>query len=487
MTEILEVLPFAPTDISTELLLVGTFSKEDPPGERLPLSIREILTEIGSSESWRGREGQRREDRGRGAVERVALLGLGEREELDDRKLEGWLGDLTSWLRRDRVDRFVLQLPDHGLTVGPRAKERVARQLASTGYRYDELKNDEGDRFQLEEAGLVVRDDSESRAVRDGVEVARAVATARRIADTPPNVATPAWIANRAREMADDHGLQIEVLEPEEMERLGMGGILAVGRGSDHEPRLVKIVWPGTVDDPRVALVGKGVTFDTGGISIKPSKDMDEMKWDKCGACVVLGTLEAASRLKIPFRITGYVPLAENMPDGRSYRPSDIVRCFNGKTVEILNTDAEGRMLLADALAWASEDEPTELVELSTLTGSCVVALGRTGAGLYTPSDALASELLEAAGQEGERLWRMPLWREFREELEGNHADLKNVGGRWGGANIAAAFLSNFVEGVERWAHLDIAGPSYTTEDPKGATAYGVATLARWLRDLVAD
>ncbi|MDX1632627.1 MAG: leucyl aminopeptidase, partial [Thermoanaerobaculia bacterium] len=438
-----------------------------------------------SEEGWEGRKEQRREAAGSGEIRRLLLLGLGRREELESRRLQDWLDDLASTFRRDRVARFALLLPSHELTVGPEAVERVARQLALTGYRFHEFKEEGEDGFRSEEAGLVVRDELESQSVRKGGDVARAVATARGIADTPPNVATPSWIADRAGELAEEHGMEIEVLETAEMERLGMGGLLAVGKGSGHEPRLVKLTWRGAGNGTRsVALVGKGVTFDTGGISIKPSKNMEEMKWDKCGACAVLGTMEVVSRLKIPHRVTGYVPLAENMPDGNSYRPSDIVRCFNGKTVEILNTDAEGRMILADALAWASEDDPTELVELSTLTGACVVALGRTGAGLYTPSDELSAELLDAAKGEGERLWRMPLWSEFREEMEGEHADLQNVGGRWGGANTAAAFLSSFVGGVERWAHLDIAGPSYTTEDPKGATGYGVATLARWLRSL---
>jgi leucyl aminopeptidase len=209
------------------------------------------------------------------------------------------------------------------------------------------------------------------------------------------------------------------------------------------------------------------------------------MKWDKCGACAVLGTLEALSRLKPALRVRAYLPLAENMPDGKSYRPGDIVRCGNGKTVEILNTDAEGRMILADALSWAAVEGADEIVEFSTLTGACVVALGHTGAGLFSPSDDLANALLEAAGGSGERLWRLPLWPEFLDEMRGSHADLKNSGGRWGGACTAAAFLSQFVGKTERWAHLDIAGPAYVGGDSnprRGATGYGVALTVHWLR-----
>jgi leucyl aminopeptidase len=239
-----------------------------------------------------------------------------------------------------------------------------------------------------------------------------------------------------------------------------------------------------------VALVGKGVTFDTGGISIKPAAYMDEMKYDKCGACTALTVAGAVAELGLPLTVRAYLPLAENMPDGRSYRPGDIVTCYNGKTVEIVNTDAEGRMILADALALAAEEGAEALVEFSTLTGACAIALGRSAAGLYTPDDALAGELLAAAERAGERLWRMPLWPEFVEEMKGNHADLKNASERWGSANTAAAFLSQFVAPVARWAHLDMAGPANTT--PKnnvgysGATGYGIALTLGWLQSLVA-
>ena len=310
----------------------------------------------------------------------------------------------------------------------------------------------------------------------------RGVKLARDLANTPPNTATPAWLARRVRVMAREHGLEVQVLEPSHMKRRGMDAILAVGRGSANPPRLVRLQWGR--GSQTVALVGKGVTFDTGGISIKPSKAMDEMKYDKSGACAVLGIARAAAELDLPFRFRAYLPLAENMPSGEAYRPSDIVRCYNGKTVEVLNTDAEGRMILADALALASEEGADSLIELSTLTGATVVALGHHAAALYTPDDGLAGELQEAAASGAERLWRMPLWREYGAEMRGNHADLRNIGGRWGGANCAAAFLGEFVEGVERWAHLDIAGTAWLGSGGKetaGATGYGVALVLTWL------
>ncbi len=242
---------------------------------------------------------------------------------------------------------------------------------------------------------------------------------------------------------------------------------------------------------PRIALVGKGITFDTGGISIKPAADMDEMKYDKGGACAVLGIAHAVAALELPVRLTAYTPFAENMLSGNAYRPSDIVRCYNGKTVEITNTDAEGRMILADAMAWAAEERPDAMVELSTLTGSCVVALGLQAAGLFTPDDGLADELSAAAAESGERLWRLPLYPEYLEEMKGTHADLRNSAGRWGGASLAAAFLSQFTGEVERWAHLDIAGVANVKADlaggAAGATGFGVASTVAWLRRLTAS
>ncbi|HEX3552665.1 MAG TPA: leucyl aminopeptidase, partial [Thermoanaerobaculia bacterium] len=323
------------------------------------------------------------------------------------------------------------------------------------------------------------------RAALPEVEtVAGAVAFARDLANSPANEATPAWMEERARELAGSRGLKVTVLDADELRARGMGGLLAVGAGSAHPPRLVRLQWGDR--GPHIALVGKGITFDTGGISIKPAADMDEMKYDKCGACAVLATARAVAELALPVRLSVYAPLAENMLSANAYRPSDIVRCYNGKTVEITNTDAEGRMILADALGWAAEEKPDALVELSTLTGACVVALGHLAAGLFTPDDGLAGELAAAAAEGGERLWRLPLFPEYLEEMKGMHADLRNSASRWGGASLAAAFLSQFAGDVKRWAHLDIAGVANVRLDQgapaAGATGFGVASLVSWLR-----
>ncbi|MDX1383338.1 MAG: leucyl aminopeptidase, partial [Thermoanaerobaculia bacterium] len=380
-----------------------------------------------------------------------------------------------------RVDRLALVLPRHRV-IRSGAAASYAR-LALGRYRFEEFRSRNGN--DRPRAVQVFAPAAERKALRAAAPLGRAiaegVALSRDLGNTPPNVATPQWMAARARSLARSIDGRARVLTPREMEKRGMGGILAVGGGSANPPRLARIDW-GT-RGPVVALVGKGVTFDTGGISIKPAAAMDEMKYDKCGACTVLGIVKAVAAARLPVRLRAYLPLAENMPSGKAYRPGDIVRCYNGKTVEILNTDAEGRMILADSLAWAVKEKPDVLLEFSTLTGASVVALGEETAALFTPDDKLAAGLLDAAADSYERLWRMPLWPEYVEQMKGNHADLQNAGVRWGGANLAAGFLSQFVDDHPSWAHIDIAGPAMAKK-PKGATGYGVAFTVDWMERL---
>jgi leucyl aminopeptidase len=475
-----------------EVLVAGCFEGEDPGLPDLPEALAGALRRAAGRSGFRGREKQAVEatvEGERGAVAAVVLHGLGKRQDLDPRKLSSWLDRGLESLRTNGVERAVWALPDCAESRGPAAAERVCRRLALGAYRFDRYREvPEGEAVRLRQVS-VLPPAGEAEAYRGAERVASAiaegVALSRDLANTPGNVASPPWMEERAREIAVEHGMAVEVLGPRELAERGMEGILAVGRGSAHPPRLVLAEWGS--DGPVVALVGKGVTFDTGGISIKPAARLDEMKYDKSGACTVLGIARAAARLELPLRLRLYLPLAENMPDGAAYRPGDIIRCYNGKTVEILNTDAEGRLILADALALAVEQGPDALVELSTLTGACVVALGHHGAGLYSPDDELAAGLLAGAEAGGERLWRLPLWPEFAEEMQGTHADLKNTGGRWGGANTAAAFLATFLGEHRRWAHLDIAGPAQVAKEDNGsngATGYGVPLIVNWLRGL---
>jgi leucyl aminopeptidase len=489
---IVDVSLALPDAVEADLLLVGCLEGEVPDAACLPTAAAAAAARLAARPGWSGRDGQLAEtELAGGPVSRLVLRGMGKREQLHVRRLERWLRAAAEHASLQGVRRLAVALPSHPLTLGPAATGRLARQLATARYRFDRFREKPKEGESLVAVTLLVPavDEAQAREVAVAVEVARGMELTRDLGNTPPNVASPEWIAERAEAMAAELGLEVEVLTSEDLERKGMGGMLAVGGGSRNPPRLVRLTWHGA-ESPRVALVGKGVTFDTGGISIKPAQDMDEMKWDKMGACTVLGLLQTVARLRLPLELSVYTPLAENMPDGASYRPGDILRCYNGKTVEVLNTDAEGRIILADAIAWAAESSPNYLLEYSTLTGACVVALGTSGGGLYSPSDGLSGGLLAAAQEAGERLWRMPLWPEFREAIEGTHADLKNVAGRWGGANTAAAFLSHFVGDVEQWAHLDIAGPAYVGEKgdgPRGATGYGIALTVGWLRSLVAE
>lgn len=413
----------------------------------------------------------------------VAVDGVGPQGELRAHHLAAWAERAIGAARREGFRHLCLVVPDHPAARSAHGALEILRRLLLSGYRFGRLSSDPPARVEVIE---VLVQDAAAGTYRKQIATARTLAAAgeaaRELANMPPNEADPEWMAARARELAKSRGLKIRVLGPAELRRRGMGGILAVGGGSAKAPRLARLEWGSGKET--IALVGKGVTFDSGGISIKPAASMDEMKFDKSGACVALGIAQGAADLGLPFRFRVYLPLAENMLGSAAYRPGDIVTCYNGKTVEILNTDAEGRMILADAMAWAAEEKPDLLIDFATLTGACVVALGHHGAGLFSPDDSLAAELLGAAEATGERLWRLPLWPEFLKDMKGRHADLRNSGNRWGGASTAAAFLSQFVEGAPRWAHLDIAGTAWVGDDQDGgfgSTAFGVALTLTWL------
>ncbi|MEO8198601.1 MAG: leucyl aminopeptidase [Thermoanaerobaculia bacterium] len=473
--------------VAGEKVVLGVFADEEPELTRLGAAAARTAKVLVDGLRFRG-ERERVVETQMGSPGRtLTLIGLGKQAEFTAERASAFVDRAIEAARGAQAASLGLIVPDHAEFAGEAAAERLARRLALASYRFDSFLTKPGGP-RLKTATVAVPA-AGRRAYASGLAlgsaIAEGVALARDLGNTPPNQASPEWMVRQARALARRWGATIRVLGVPELRRHGMGGLLAVGAGSTNPPRLVRIdLGNRNRRGPVVALVGKGITFDTGGISIKPAAQMDEMKWDKMGACAVLGILEAAHRLDLPVRLRAYLALAENMPDGAAYRPGDIVRCANGKTVEITNTDAEGRMVLADALAWAASDTPDAMVEYSTLTGACVVALGQTGAGLFTPSDSLSADLLEAAGAAGERLWRLPLWPEFLEEMRGSHSDLRNSAGRWGGASAAAAFLSQFVGEVADWAHLDIAGPAYVGGETKkrGATGYAVALTVNWLR-----
>ncbi len=359
----------------------------------------------------------------------------------------------------------------------------------SKAYRFDELKSKRDPKRKLARLGLSAPDAAAGRELRRGADHGAAIAAgvdlARDLGNRPANVCTPSHLADVARTIASDYeNFGIDVLDEAEMERLGMGSLLSVTHGAEEPARLIVLDYRGGPNDSApVALCGKGITFDTGGISIKPAAKLDEMKFDMCGAAGVLGTMKALGELKAPINVVGVVPACENMPGSRATRPGDIVTSMSGQTIEILNTDAEGRLILADALTYAKRFDPRYIIDIATLTGACVVALGKVHTGLFTNDDELAAQLLDAGSRSRDTAWRLPVDDEYGKSMKSNFADFANLGSRWGGASSAAHFLSRFAE-RKGWAHLDIAGTAWLGDAAKGATGRPVPLLMDFLLNL---
>ncbi len=355
-----------------------------------------------------------------------------------------------------------------------------------TVYRFDQFKSKKDKvRRPLRKLTFVVDRRNElaaaEEALNQGQAIAEGMSFAKDLANLPGNICTPTYLAEEAEKMAVEHKLDIEILDHEAMSNLGMHALLAVAKGSRQPPRLIVLHYRGGKSDQApLVLVGKGITFDSGGISLKPSAEMDEMKFDMCGAACVLGAIKATAMMKLPINLTVIVPAAENMPGGAAARPGDIVNSMSGQSIEILNTDAEGRLILCDALTYAARFGPETVIDVATLTGACVVALGYVASGLFANNESLARELLNAGDEAHDRAWQMPLWDDYQEMLKSSFADVANVGGRWGGSITAACFLARFTKKYA-WAHLDIAGTAWRSGSEKGATGRPLSLLLHYL------
>jgi leucyl aminopeptidase len=371
------------------------------------------------------------------------------------------------------------------LDTAPGAAQAEAIALACTevAYVYRLTKPSAPESPKLETVKLLCSK-ADSAAVASGLKtgkgIAEGVALARELANRPANHCTPTVLAAEAKRLAKEHRLKVDVLDRKNAAKLGMGAFLAVAQGSAEPPKLIVLRYVGDGKAPPTVLVGKGITFDTGGISIKPAAEMDEMKFDMGGAASVIGTFRALAELKPKINVVGIVPACENMPGGRAVKPGDVVRSLSGQTIEILNTDAEGRLILCDALTYAERFKPSAVVDVATLTGACVIALGHHRSGLFSPDDALAAELLAAGERALDPAWRMPVDDEYDEVLKSNFADMANVGPRPGGAITAAKFLQRYTKNL-RWAHLDVAGTAWRSGKKKGATGRPVPLLAHFL------
>lgn len=481
----------------TSLLVIGVFEGEHDfsQSKELEPEVYTSIKETLENKEFRGTFGSSVlvYTLGKGPMKKIMLLGLGKREKFVDESARICAGKAAQKARDMGVREFtILQFSnlDEGLV------EAMTEGAALALYSFDRYKAQDSSKeptSKVEEVTIIINSDSpkfQSIAERAGV-VVEAVNFCRDICNMPPNDCSPAQLASIASSLAQEYGLKSRIIDRYELENMGMSGIVAVGKGSGNPPKLIILEYSGAPADQKpYLLVGKAVTFDTGGISIKPGEKMDEMKFDKCGGCTALAIMRAVSALKIAVNIVAIVPSVENMPSATSYRPGDIIKMYNGKTVEVINTDAEGRMILADALAFGiATYSPKAAIDLATLTGAAIIALGSNVAAIVGTNKQLTDRLRKISDKTGEKMWELPLYEEFHDQIKSNFADIKNIGGRPGGAITAAAFLSNFVGNVP-WTHIDIAGTAWTQDgtfersyNPKGATGFGVRTIVRLLTE----
>jgi leucyl aminopeptidase len=422
------------------------------------------------------------------AAERVLLVGMGEPAELNENAYRDAVRGAANALKELGAKDAVLFLAE--TKVGKHSVQWNIRQLVlglrEAFYRFDELKTQKkasapalvSVTVALSAASGMLR---AAQALDEAVATADGVALARTLGNLPANICTPTYLADEARKLARQYKLGIEVLERREMEKLGMGALVSVTKGSRQPPKLIVLRYAGGRKGGAPAvLVGKGITFDTGGISLKPGAEMDEMKFDMSGAASVLGALRALAALRAPVNVIGVIPACENMPGGAASKPGDVVTTLSGQTVEILNTDAEGRLILCDALTYAERFKPDVMVDIATLTGACVIALGHVASGVFANDQKLADEILAAGDDAWDRAWQMPLWEDYQEQLRSNFADMANIGGRPAGSVTAACYLARFTR-KQRWAHLDIAGTAWKSGREKGSTGRPVPLLVRFV------
>ncbi len=422
-------------------------------------------------------------------AERILVVGCGKERKLSAQHFGKIVAAAAKNLQSGSATEAVsflteLDVADRDLAWKAQRSVEATREAV---YRFDELKSDaKPPRHPLRRLTVAVSERVDLGAakggVKHGIAVANGIELARTLGNRPGNLCTPGDLAAEARTLKKTHpALKVQVLEEPAMKKLGMGALLSVSRGSRQPAKLIVMQYSGGRKNTRpVVLVGKGVTFDSGGISIKPGAAMDEMKFDMCGAASVFGTLSAVAEMKLPVNLVGIVPATENLPDGDASKPGDVVTSMSGQTIEVLNTDAEGRLILCDALTYAGRFKPDVVVDIATLTGACVVALGHHTTGLLSNDQDLADELLEAGQNSGDRAWQLPLWDEYDEQISSNFADMANIGGRGAGTITAGCFLGRFTKDY-RWAHLDIAGVAWKSGHAKGATGRPVQLLTRFL------
>ncbi|MGM0595381.1 MAG: leucyl aminopeptidase [Pseudomonadota bacterium] len=424
--------------------------------------------------------------------DRLLLVGCGKEKELKDRSYRQIAQATAKALLGTKAKDALCCLAE--LPVPERELDWKVRQfieaVGHAAYRFDQMKSEKKDddkpvlrkvnfpHTTRGEGALVKLGIVQGRALNDGIDLTKD------LSNLPGNVCTPTYLADQARTLARQHkSIKTTILDEKQMEKLGMGALLSVSRGSRQPAKLIVMEFAGTTAKNKqkpIVLVGKGLTFDAGGISLKPAASMDEMKYDMCGGASVFGTMKAIAEMELPINVVGVVPSSENLPDGEANKPGDIVTTMSGQTVEILNTDAEGRLILCDALTYSQKFDPSLVIDIATLTGACIVALGSHASGLLANDEDLAGKLLEAGQKTGDRAWQLPLWEEYDEQLKSPFADMANIGGKGAGTITAASFLARYTKEF-KWAHLDIAGTAWLSNAEKGATGRPVPLLTQFL------
>jgi leucyl aminopeptidase len=430
------------------------------------------------------------------SASRLLLVGCGKEKELDGSRYRKIVANAINKLKLTSATEAVSYLADLNVkTPGSESKDDYwkLKQFVEISqkalYEFNQFKSkNKRPKNKLRKLVLMVSDRklvaTGERAIKNGCAISNGVSLARDLANLPPNICTPSYLAEQAKKLGKSQkAVKVTVLDEAAMEKLGMGSLLSVSQGSRQPAKLISMEYKGGKKDEKpFVLVGKGVTFDTGGISIKPSAAMDEMKYDMCGAASVFGAIKAVSEMGLSINVVGVVPTVENMPDGEATRPGDIYTSMSGQTIEVLNTDAEGRLILCDALTFSEKFNPATIIDIATLTGACVIALGKHASGLLSNNDSLAKDILDAGETAGDRAWQLPLWEEYQGQINSPFADMANVGGREAGTITAACFLSRFTKKF-KWAHVDIAGTAWLSGKNKGATGRPVPMLVQYLID----
>jgi leucyl aminopeptidase len=429
---------------------------------------------------------------GKKPIQRVLLAGIGKKENLTKDTIRFVSGKIAQKAREMKLSEFSIISPPSFVVESTSAVSQIIEGTKMALYKFEKFKSE-----KIETSPNLTIIVSKSNKISKVAKIAEIVADGaiftKSIANLPPNECTPTTLANFAKNMSQKNKMKCNVISEPELKKKGFGGISAVGQGSSNQPKLIILEHNrGRKNDKPIVLVGKAVTFDTGGISLKPGAAMDEMKFDKCGGCTVLGIMKSISELKLPINVVGIVPSVENMPGGESYRPGDIIKLYSGKTAEILNTDAEGRLILADALAYGEKYySPKAIIDFATLTGACIVALGTNVAAIVSNDEKLTKKINESSKRTTEEIWELPLNQDYMDMIKSDVADMKNVGiGRAAGTITAAAFLKNAIEKTP-WTHIDIAGVAWTqgstkekSYNPKGATGFGVRLILDYLQNL---